>query len=276
MIIWKDDHTTIFRSALYETVSTVIETKNTVIIVDPCWLPHEIEEIKQYVDSVKGNRPLYLLFTHSDFDHILGYGAFPEAKVIASSSFANKSQQEKEEVIEEIKTFDDEYYITRNYDILYPNVDFPIREDKAELSISGTKLLFYQAPGHNEDGLFTFIKPLGVLVVGDYLSDIEFPFITYNSYDYEKSLEKIELLFQRQKVRLLITGHGNPTANLEEMKKRLGDAQRYINQLRKYIQEGNDKGLQQLIADYKFPRNMRKSHKANEILIMNELMKQKC
>ena len=92
--------------------SSVIVTEDCVIIVDPCRLPHEVEEIKQYVEQFQVNRSLYLLFTHSDYDHIIGYQAFPEAKVITSASFANKKVEEKEAIIEEIKAFDDEYYIT--------------------------------------------------------------------------------------------------------------------------------------------------------------------
>jgi hydroxyacylglutathione hydrolase len=53
-----------------------------VLIVDLNWLPNEVDDIRNYVDSVKGDRELYLLFTHGDFDHIIGYKAFPGAKII--------------------------------------------------------------------------------------------------------------------------------------------------------------------------------------------------
>src|SRR4051812_2483107 len=120
MIVWKDENTTLFQSVLYETISSVVITDDCVIVVDPCWLPHEVEGIVRYVESKRENRPLYLLFTHSDCDHIIGYQAFPNATVIASDAFHRKSSEEKAHIIEQIKAFDDEYYVTRNYKIMYP------------------------------------------------------------------------------------------------------------------------------------------------------------
>ena len=72
-------HLTEFESCIYKTTSTVIDTEDCVIVVDPCLLPSEIDEINQHVMRMKGTRPIYLIMTHSDWDHIVGAGAFPEA-----------------------------------------------------------------------------------------------------------------------------------------------------------------------------------------------------
>ncbi|MBM4763023.1 MBL fold metallo-hydrolase [Bacillus sp. B15-48] len=270
MIVWKDENLTLFRSALYETISSVITTEDCVIVVDPCWLPHEVEEIKQYVNEVKGSRPLYLLFTHSDFDHIIGYQAFPEAKVIASDAFDKKAFKDKEDIIEQIKAFDDEYYVTRNDEIVYPEVDHAIAGEETSFSIGKTKLTFYQAPGHNDDGIMTVVEPLGILVAGDYLSDIEFPYIYFSSYEYEKTLLKLDDILEHYPIKLLVTGHGTPTRDHAEMQKRQQDSLKYIHKMRKFVQEENEEGMNQLIAGCKFPRNMRKFHEKNKKLFKQE------
>src|SRR5699024_5323086 len=147
------------------------------------WLPEEVERIRRYVDSIKNNRKqLYLILTHSDFDHIIGSGAFPEAKVIASREL--RENQHKEDVIEEIRQFDQDYYLQRNYTPTYPEVDYVIEEDGQTLDLDTCILTFYQAPGHTSDGIFTVIEPFGIFLAGDYLSDVEFPFITSNYTDY--------------------------------------------------------------------------------------------
>ncbi|WP_428909008.1 MBL fold metallo-hydrolase [Niallia sp. Krafla_26] len=271
MIVWKDEHVTLFRSVLYETISSVIVTEDCVIVVDPCWLPHEVEEIKQYVETVKENRPLYLLFTHSDYDHIIGYGAFPEAKVIASASFANKKLEEKEAIVEEIKAFDDEYYITRNYNIVYPKVDLPIKSEEESLLLGNTTLTFFQAPGHNDDGMFTLIQPLGILIAGDYFSDIEFPYIYFNSKRYEESILKLDYMLNNYRIKILVTGHGNPTRHVSNMKKRQQDSLQYIEQMRKWVREENEEEIKRIIAGCRFPRNMKKSHQQNKRLFQREL-----
>ena len=271
LLLWKDEHTTIFRSALYETTSSVVVTDDCVIVVDPNWLPHEIEEIQRYVDGVKEDRAIYLLFTHSDYDHIIGYRAFPEAIVIASGAFNRKSTSEKEKIIEEIKTFDDDYYISRNYDIIYPEVDHIIDGDGTSIKIGQTKLTFFQAQGHNDDGLFMIIEPIGVFFCGDYFSDIEFPFIYFSSYEYEKTILKLDDILSNFDIKLLVTGHGNPTSDTTEMKKRQQDSLEYIVKMREYISSSNNEAIVQFIKDCKFPRNMKKTHQNNTLLMEKEL-----
>jgi hydroxyacylglutathione hydrolase len=66
----------VFQSALFQTNTTVVTTDDMVLLVDPNWLPLEIAEIRQFVETQSGGKkPIYLLFTHSDYDHIIGYRA---------------------------------------------------------------------------------------------------------------------------------------------------------------------------------------------------------
>lgn len=66
-------HITIFESALYRTTSTVFHNDDLILIVDPNWLPGEVQAVRGHVDQIKKGYPLYLLFTHSDYDHIIAY-----------------------------------------------------------------------------------------------------------------------------------------------------------------------------------------------------------
>lgn len=268
---YKDDTVTIFRSLLYETNSVVVHTKDAVIVVDPCWLPHEVEEIRRYVYTILQGRSLYLLLTHSDYDHIIGYKAFPDAQVIASHRLAARSEQDKLEIVEQIKAFDDEYYLVRPYEICYPEVDWQVEAEGDTLVIGETVLNFYHALGHNDDGLFTVVEPYGLLICGDYFSDIEFPYIYFSSDEYEKTVLKLETILQRHDIKMLLTGHGNETAHIVEMKKRQLDALRYIQKMRVAISVGNKTDIDDLIKDVPFPRNMRKFHRDNQLLFEKEL-----
>lgn len=206
MIQYQDKHLTVFESQLYKTTSTVIQTEDCVIVVDPCLLPSEVDEIREHVVSMKGNRPVYLIITHSDWDHIVGAGAFPEAIVIASEAFQLKNPNE---ILEQVKAFDDEYYIDRKTPVVYPNVDIVVKKDGEQLKIGNTTLTFYEAKGHTDDGIFAIVEPLGIWIAGDYLSDIEFPFIYSSSTDYMKTLEKTEAILSVHRIKFLITGHGH-------------------------------------------------------------------
>lgn len=261
----------IFQSALYKTNGAVIATEDLVLVVDPCWLPGEVERIRAHVGKIRNGRPVYLLFTHSDFDHILGWGAFPGAAVIASESFAAKPDDEPEAILEEIRAFDDGYYLDRDYPIAYPAVDHVISGDGAALDIGGTRLVFWQSPGHNPDGLFTLVEPPGVLIAGDYLSDVEFPFIHTDSRLYEESLAKVEPILERHRVNLLIPGHGACTPDVSEIRRRRDADLAYIARLRERVAAGDQAAIDALIDGCAYPRNMLKYHRENQARVRGEL-----
>lgn len=260
---------TIFESALFRTTSTVIQTDDFILIVDPNWLPIEIQTIRDYVDKIKGDKSIYLFFTHSDYDHIIGYNAFPEAKTIASKAFVENTDKAK--ILQQISDFDDENYVLRPYDIVYPNIDFVINNDGQILEIGNTKVQFFNAFGHNADGLFLWIEKLGILVVGDYLSNIEFPYIYHSGGLYLQTLEMAERLIKKQKIKFLITGHGDFTSDILEMKKRIAESYEYIFLVINAIKNNDDFDLNYLWAKYDFPKVMMKFHEGNLNILRKEL-----
>jgi hydroxyacylglutathione hydrolase len=271
MIVWEKNGITIVKSALFETLSAVIQTEELMLVVDPCWLPNEVRWIRSYVDRHLGGRPLYLLFTHSDYDHIIGYLAFPEAKVIASQAFRDRTAAEKDAVIEQIHAFDDDYYVTRDYPIAYPVVDLAIGTEGERWSLGSTVLTFYQAAGHNADGMMTVVEPGGLLIAGDYLSDVEFPYIYHSSAEYEHTLGKLDRILTTHDIKLLMTGHGNVTDDRSEMKRRQQASLAYIHELRSAVESDDRARLDAMIDGHAHPRAKRKFHLANQRLIAQEM-----
>ncbi|WP_075979999.1 MBL fold metallo-hydrolase [Bacillus massilinigeriensis] len=266
MIQFKNNDFTIFESQLFKTTSTVVQTDDCIIVIDPTWLPAEVKEIRQHVDQVKQNKRIYLLLTHSDWDHVLGCGAFPDATVIASEGLAEG--KEKEQIIEQIKDFDDKYYIDRDYPISYPKVDIVV-EDGQVLDIGQTSITFYLAKGHTDDGIFAIIEPLGIWIAGDYLSDVEFPFIYTSTRNYEETLKKTDRIQEIHKIHYLVPGHGHFTNSKEEIIKRKKDSLYYIEELKKTVHSNGDGS--HLIKGYSYLRGMRACHDENINLIKSEL-----
>jgi len=267
-IQYKTPHLTVFESSLFRTTSTLIETADLLLLVDPNWLPIEIENIQQTIKRKQGNKPLYLLFTHSDYDHIIGYRAFEDAQIIASQAFIE--HENKAAILQQIKDWDDENYIKRNYPIEYPNVAISIEEDGQQLQIGKTTLTFYLAPGHNIDGIFTIIEPLGIWIAGDYLSNIEFPYIYHSSYAYETTLAKVQPILKNHAPQILVTGHGDVALTHPEILKRQTDAYAYIHTLRKSIQEEKAFDFEALMEAYDFPKIMKSFHDGNVKLMKKE------
>ena len=82
-IQFKNTNISVFESALFRTTSTLIETDDLLLLVDPTWLPKEIEYLQLVVQRKRSAKPFFLLFTHSDYDHIIGYRAFPTAQILS-------------------------------------------------------------------------------------------------------------------------------------------------------------------------------------------------
>jgi hydroxyacylglutathione hydrolase len=257
-IQYQNNGITVFESALYRTTSTVIELNHAIIIVDPNWLPVELDFISDFIDEHYPSHDQYLLFTHSDYDHIIGYGAFPNATVIASQYFANNPK--KEEIIQQILDFDHEYYIKRNYPISYPKVDIEITKDGQTVNIDDIELVFYHALGHVSDGLFIVIPDKKCWIVGDYLSNIEIPFIDHDYREYLKTIGKAsQILANRQALDLLIVGHGDVATNRTEIERRIQQDTKYL----KALGNSEDFDFKNLIRQYSDNPNMLIAHEKN-------------
>lgn len=253
---FENEQLTVFQSVLYQTTSAVIKTKEALIVTDPNWLPNEIAEIKAYIESIIENRKLYIIYTHSDYDHIIAAGAFPHATTIASEAFVNRIN--KEEVLEQIRQFDAQYYIERDYPIIYPLIDIVIKEDGQAIELQDITCSFYLSPGHTADGLFTVVEPFGILLAGDYLSDVEFPFVE----DYEAylaTLQKVQTILSDKKVEVVVPGHGTTTNNLDEIQKRIDESLLYLNNLTN--DSIDESQLQKL---YPFYKGLQEMHELNK------------
>lgn len=257
MIQFNKDNITVFQSSLYMTTSAIIQTDDVIILTDPNWLPNEIENIKNFIKKNIGDKQLYIIYTHSDFDHIIGAGAFPEAKVIASKPFDNNPN--KEQIVEEIHKFDQQYYVNRNYKHEYPSVDIVISKEGQKMELGSLTLTFYLSPGHTNDCLFTVIEPDGIFLSGDYLSDVEFPFIN-NYKDYVNTINKAEKILHKYNITTHIPGHGSTTQNLEEINKRINSSKYYLNQL---LQD-NGELESYLNKEYTFFEGMKSIHDENK------------
>ena len=259
---------TIFESALYRTTSTILSLKNSILIVDPNWLPEEVTYIRSYVERFYKGYKTYLLFTHSDYDHIIGYGSFPGATVIATDCL--KSNPEKEAVIKQIFEFDFTYYIDRPYPILYPEVHHAITSDQSVLKIDDTELYFYLSPGHNADAMFVIIPSLSCWIAGDYLSNIEIPLVDHNLLAYNTTLAKARhIIDYHPEITILITGHGDVALTREEIIRRIDNDEAYLHFLSRCSSATITPEADSIIRKYSSNPHMLTAHQNNYNKIFN-------
>ncbi len=260
----------IFESALYRTTSTVIALKHSVIIIDPNWLPQEVEFIRSFVEKNYPDHKIILIFTHSDYDHIIGYNAFKNAKTIASRAFEENTH--KDTVIKQIIDFDNTWYLKRQYPISYPKIDFVIENDNTQFNIEDVTFHFYHAPGHVADAIFIIIPKLNIWIAGDYLSNIEIPIIDDIQSDYVSTIEKSTYLLNNYKtIELLVTGHGDVAHNRKEISKRIAEDKQYLDLVIQNKEKNNTAELIAFIKNRNENPKMIDVHNNNIIRIKNQL-----
>ena len=78
------------------------------------------------------------------------------------------------------------------------------------LDLGEMELELHPAEGHTADGCAVFARALGLLVVGDYLSDVEMPMISPGGSlaDYRATLARLAPLVEEAET--VVPGHGSP------------------------------------------------------------------
>ena len=268
-IQYQSEELVVFESSLFRTTSSLVISDEYLLLVDPNWFPLELDFIETYVENLKHTGKRYLLFTHSDYDHIIGYHKFKSFQTIASQNFIDSKT--KQSVLDQIIALDDDNYVKRNYEIVYPAITTPIKSDGEQLKLGSQDYVFYQARGHNKDGLITHNTSQGILIVGDYLSDIEFPYL-YDSFElYTSTLNKLEKIINENDIKTLVSGHGDITHDKEEMLTRINDSRYYIRDLEKSVTDNSPFDLDALLSRYDFPQVMTKFHNKNLELLKKEI-----
>jgi glyoxylase-like metal-dependent hydrolase (beta-lactamase superfamily II) len=190
-----------YESALWETTALALHAGGEAVLVDPCVSAPEIAAIAADMET-RGLAVRGLLITHADWDHVCGIAAFPGAPAIMSRGAAARiaSGQAAEEVVrhgaEEGLSWEGA-----------PRADLVFDPGEA-LHVGPFTVETMALPGHTECGAAYRVPDLDLLVVGDYLSVIEFPFVYVSTAAYRATLAALSDALERDPVALVTPGHG--------------------------------------------------------------------
>src|SRR6476660_4053084 len=191
-------------SSLWQTNAIALRAGNEAMLVDSPYFPDELELLPEVLRQA-GFEPVGLLATHGDWDHLLGRLAFPEASLGVAESTATRIREQPGVAQKELRDADNEYYVRRARPLSlgsYQPLPVP-----GKLDIGAEEIELYPAEGHTDDGMILFARWCGVLVCGDYLSDVELP--TWTDKDlYRKTLDRLRPLVEAAEA--VIPGHGAP------------------------------------------------------------------
>ena len=191
-------------SSLWQTNAIALRSGEEAILIDSPYFPDELEMLPEMLRQ-SGFDPVGLLATHGDWDHLLGRIVFPEHSLGVAESTATRIRTEPGVAQKQLRDADNQYYVHRPRPLSlgsYQPLPVP-----GKLDIGAEEIELYPAEGHSGDGMILFARWCGVLVCGDYLSDVELP--TWTDKDlYRKTLDRLRPLVEAANV--VIPGHGSP------------------------------------------------------------------
>ena len=194
-------------SRLWQTNAIALRAGGEALLIDSPYFPDELEALPSLLKQT-GFEPNALFATHADYDHVLGRYAFPELTLGVGDPTMIRIRTEPGEAQRELRDEDARQYVVRERPLGLGNMQsLPV---PGYLELGEEELELHPADGHTPDGTALLSREKKVLVVGDYLSDVEIPWISPGgSLDaYRATLARLAPLVEA--VETVVPGHGSP------------------------------------------------------------------
>ena len=194
-------------SGFWQTNAIALRSGEEAVLIDSPYLPDELDALSGLLAGA-GFEPDGLLATHADFDHLLGRLAFPGMTLGLAESSVERLQREPGGAQRALRHYDAEFYVSRPAPLALGQVQaLPV---PGHVEIGDRELELHPAEGHTPDGMALFDRAQGLLIVGDYLSDVEIPWISEGGSlaDYRTTLARLAPLVEEANT--VVPGHGAP------------------------------------------------------------------
>ena len=190
-----------YQTSLWQTNCALTVAGGDVLLCDPSYMPREIEDL--HGDATRrAQGAIYLLITHADFDHTCGIGYFPEAMVVAGQDTAELINSGKASAS----------FVTA---ALEWGADWPANHRVDQIVATGEevqcgafRVATLDARGHQTNGLAFVLVVQGILLPGDYMSSMTYPFSTFSVAHTLGTCRRLVDALDRYSIRWVVPGHG--------------------------------------------------------------------
>ncbi|MFB7892852.1 MBL fold metallo-hydrolase [Microbacterium sp. NPDC056044] len=194
-------------SRVMSTTSTVLHGGGEALLIDPAWLPDELDALADALDA-RGLRVIGGFATHAHHDHLLWHPRFGTAPRWASPATATLARDERAALVAALGA-----------DFPTALVDLMGRVEGTDAALPRASTPAGFAPelvvhdGHAPGHTALWLPEQRVLIAGDMLSDVELP-LPFDPDDLPAYLAALDLLEPYVEcAAIVIPGHGLPGSN---------------------------------------------------------------
>ena len=194
-------------SRIWQTNATALRAGGETLLIDSPYFPDELEALPALLRQA-GFEPNALFATHADYDHVLARFAFPELTLGVGDPTMERIRAEPGAVQRELRDEDARNYVARPAPLALGNLQsLPV---PGYVELGEHELELHPADGHASDGTAVLAEFAGLLVCGDYISNLEIPWLSPGGglNDYRATLARLAPLVERAET--VVPGHGGP------------------------------------------------------------------
>lgn len=192
----------IFHYPLYNFNCSVVKTDDFIFVIDTYLGPNGIKDIKDFVEKNKENKKIYIINTHSHYDHIWGNCLFENSQIISHKLCREKILSDGEKVLNEFKE-KEPHLILGDIKIKAPNIIF---ENELTFFSNDISIKLKHFCGHTKDSIVIIIEPYHICIAGDLVEE-PFPIVSEDDSDLKEFISSLEAI-DKMNFNLVIPSHG--------------------------------------------------------------------
>jgi len=229
------------RSEVFRMNSVLLAHAEHAVVVDPGVLPSELDDLAGAVAACSPAE-VTLVFTHGDWDHVLGRPWWPHASTLAHDRLAAELRRNRDAIlgsaIEAVARAGERW--ERGFEPFRPGVEV---SGLHFTRLGPWRLVLRNAFGHSPSMLSAHLPEHRLLIAGDMLSDIEIPMLQQPCEVYRRTLLELAPLAENGAIETLIPGHGSITRGRGEALARIRRDLGYLEELERRVRAARAEGL---------------------------------